>query len=193
MKTKISLFLIVLLFINCKSTEEAIQIEQLETILPVIIQYDSKKQRVWSIDFPIEVEINNKSFKKKIFTQYDYYYYNEFKGKALRVYEDANGILQQKSRAEKKHIVPFSSKTFILYSRHFIDTNRVTQLVFNSYVDKMMSFNQDTLAVGSISKFKTKHPKLVQQLLTKDSISFWFLTPDIKDRYAVDIKIPVKF
>ena len=75
-KILIILFILPIL-VSCYS-KGAINVEQVEVNLPVILMRNSKNMTVRAIKFPLKLKIKNLSLKKRIFSNVRYYYHTRF-------------------------------------------------------------------------------------------------------------------
>ena len=190
---KLLIFLSFTLILSCKSTKKVIKVERIESDYFTVVRYESKTDNIWSIDIPIKIKISNKSLKERCFSYFKYQYGNKTKGGGGAMYIGRNGRLDRIGRNQMKCIPFYDSKEYIVYSRHYIDTLSSTQLALKSYIDKMKASNQDTLAVGTLQEFKSKHPELIQRLLTNDTLRLHFDELESKGGGWSYIKLPIQF
>ena len=190
--------LIVIVFVSlitggCVSTPKAIEINQLDTELPVVLRLSVEQKKIRMINFPVKFEIINKSLQKRTYSFVQYYYNSSFGGVGVPLYVENNGKLIRISKSKWKEISSCGSIIYICYSRHRIDSSRTVQSLLQPYIDKMLISNQDSIVVGSLNEFKMKNEKLVLGLLTKDTISVGFFNPREDKSQYLDIKMSVKW
>ena len=168
----------VLLFLNCKSVNNKILVTQKKVNHEIMIRLaKDNKNRVLRIQFPNKIVLTNKSSKDRDFLTIDYKYNNIPSNRNLNlgIYVNENEKLKRVRNNKKKTILSNSSLSFILYSRHFVDSSKQTQQQFKPYVKKMLAANKDTLHIGTVDEFKLKHKKLFEKLTNNDSILIRFL------------------
>lgn len=184
--------LFILLFVNCKGSKESIQIIQKTTDYPITLRISPKYKKIIGIKFPQRIEIKNNSVVKESFIKIDYEYNSIPKERSygITLYTENNNILTKVSNNKKKDIAPYGNLEFILYSRHFVDSSATIQNELKPYVARMLQLNQDTLTIGSLSEFKTKHAKLLTRLTQNDSISIRFF---VDEKLGKRLSVPVKW
>ncbi|WP_148639378.1 hypothetical protein [Aquimarina longa] len=163
----------IVFMMSCNSSKEVIKVS--DTNHPVILRLNKKYRRIFRINLPIEVTLNNNSFRKKIFINIDYSYhpYREGVGEDIYVLDKEKLI---KLKNNKTKILESSETTnYVIYSWYRLDSTKVTQDQFKSYIEKMLSENKDTLHIGTVTEFKQKHAELFEKLTKNDSISIQFL------------------
>lgn len=170
------IFLVFISLTSCKTIKETIRIEQLSTELPVVLKYDNKNKTIWSIRIPIKIKLTNSSFKSRKFSRINYLYNPEENwGNSPTIYLVNNSKLSKVNKSNIYNINGYSSKEYILYTQHFIDTIKYSSTYFKDYIYKIKANNNDTLAVKSIKEFKNKHSKLVKYLLENNFINISFI------------------
>ncbi len=166
---------------SCKTVNEPIKIKFSESNEEVTLFYSKKMNAIWAISLPFNVEITNPSSEKKGFRKYKYY--NELKGKAMKMYLINNETLLKQSVSNVKFINVKSSERYLITSKHFVDTTKFNRHFFKPYIEKMQSLKQDTLNICTISKLKAKHKDLLDQLIKNDSVSFLFYDKKTKSGF----------
>ena len=167
-----------LIFLQCKSLSDSVKITQKEISNHIIIRTASNNEnRIISIQFPKEIVLRNNSLVSRGFIAIDYEYNNIPSNRNFHIglFTNDNGELKRISNNKKKIIPSKESLNFIFYSRHFVDSTKSTQLQFKPYLEKMLKENKDTLHIGTVANFKTKHKELFEKLTKGDSISIQFL------------------
>ncbi|MCD9583944.1 hypothetical protein [Tenacibaculum maritimum] len=169
--------LLLFLFITCKTVKRTIIITQKETILPVYALLSNDTQRIIRLCFPIKVNLKNTSSSEQSFIKVNYEYNSIPRELAYGVslFKKKKASLIRISNNQKKGIPSYSSKEYILYTRHFVDSISSIQQQFKPYINQMLTTNKDTLHIGTVTEFQQKHPKLFQQLTKNDRISIQFL------------------
>ncbi|PCH67763.1 MAG: hypothetical protein COC06_10735 [Bacteroidales bacterium] len=194
-KILIILFILPIL-VSCYS-KGAINVEQVEVNLPVILMRNSKNMTVRAIKFPLKLKIKNLSLKKRIFSNVRYYYHTRFEKNgwgwgAGFLYQLKDDNLVDENNSKWKIIKCFSPEYYVVYTSHHIDSSELSQVIFKPYLEQMKLLNQDTLAVSSIKDFKLKHREIVDSLLNRDTISIDFFDIRKGKPCYENIKIPVK-
>lgn len=159
--------------IGCKGVEKNIRLK--ETNLPIIVRLNKKYNFISRINFPNTIQLENKSTHPKSFLRIDYKYFPYTKGIGEDVYESENKILVKIRNNQKKTVSPLKTKELIVYSWYRLDSTTLTQQQFKPYIEKMLAEGKDTLHIGTVSEFKSKHKELFDKLTQNDSISIQFL------------------
>ncbi|CAA0167423.1 hypothetical protein [Tenacibaculum maritimum] len=169
--------LLLFLFITCKTVKRTIIITQKETILPVYALLSNDTKKIIRLCFPIKVNLKNTSSSEQSFIKVNYEYNSIPRELAYGVslFKKKKASLIRISNNQKKGIPSYSSKEYILYTRHFVDSISSIQQQFKPYINQMLTTNKDTLHIGTVTEFQQKHPKLFQQLTKNDRISIQFL------------------
>ncbi|MDB0613584.1 hypothetical protein PL371_17280 [Tenacibaculum maritimum] len=113
------------------------------------------------------------------------------------MYKLNNDKLIKRSIRKDKDIPWKTTKKYLFYSRHYLDTLKYPRSFFKEYYQKLKESGlKDSLPVGTLAEFKKKHPKmLVGHLLKNDSIYFSFPFPkrDKVKGYSEGVKVPVVY
>lgn len=178
---------------NCKSTTPTITINQTHTDYDIIIKSaKDNKNDIINIRFPRNITIFNNFHFNKSFIKIDYYYkdsLSDWANRNIELYKIYGGRLERISNNKKKTISSKDSLSFVFYTRHFLDSTKATQQQFKPYIEKMLEENRDTLHIGSVSEFKTKHAALFEKLTKNDSISIQFLDGrELGERITVPVE-----
>ncbi|OEK08609.1 hypothetical protein A8C32_03935 [Flavivirga aquatica] len=190
MKQILVLIIITFCLVNCSSTKESIKVEVHESNQDIILFYSKKMNAIWAISLPFNVEIINTFSEDNAFLNYKYMYGSELKGKAMKMYLIEEERLLKQSISKIKYIEAKSSKEYLVRSKHFVDTTKYNRLFFKPYIEKILSLKQDTLHIGTVSKFKQKHKELFEKLTKNDSISIQFFD---EDKFGEKITVPAKW
>ncbi|CAL2104601.1 hypothetical protein [Tenacibaculum sp. 190130A14a] len=188
-KTTIFFQLVLLLiFIDCKSPEPSIEISTTEEN-EVVLWKSKKNNRFWAVSIPFKVIIKNTSNKEKILTYYEYECnkLNKCKSGFLYSFRDSIHI---KETLGKKILNPKSTKKYLFYSKHILDSTLYPKDLFRDYLKINTIKNIDSIPIGTISKFKDRYPKLIENLFKNDSIYFRFLNINNK-RYSDGYRLPI--
>lgn len=190
MKKTILLFLFfLLLFTSCKNQSGVLNINQVsQNSNEIVIRYSEKMKTFWVINIPFQFEISNNSDETEKFVTCSYIYNNQL-GRHSKLYIDEGRALIRNNQNDIKTIESGQKKTYVIYSQHIIDTIKYNKTFFKSYLDKVKGRNEDTLLVGTLEQFKSKHPQLVKSLIEGDSLNFEFLTSE--NKFKKPIKIPL--
>jgi len=130
---------------------------------------------IWAISFPINMNLDCSKSKNNSFRNYSYKYGNNLKGKEMKLYSVENGEFIKQDFSKIKILKKNKKNKFLIISKHFIDTTKLNSIYLKSYVEKMLKENKDTLHIGTVSEFKTKHKVLFEKLTKNDSLSIQFL------------------
>jgi len=163
--------------LSCSTGIGKITLKLEEHNSPVLARLSKQDSTISLLKIPVKMDILNSSKLKTSFIKIDYEYGSLKMGYGLspELYNYDKDVLNPVSNNREKHIYWLQSKEYLLYSRHFIDTSKVTQQTLKSYTQKMLAQNKDTLHIGTVSEFKTKHPILFEKLTKNDSISIRLL------------------
>jgi hypothetical protein len=189
----IKIFVTLLIFTQCKSIGNSVKITQREVSNHIIIRTASNNDnRIITVQFPKEIVLTNNSLIGREFIAINYEYNNTPSNRNLNLglFTNENGVLKRIRNNKKKILPSKESLNFIFYSRHFVDSTKSTQLQFKPYLEKMLIENKDTLHIGTVSEFKTKHKELFKKLTNKDSISIQFLD---NGKLGERINIPIEW
>ncbi len=189
-------FIYILFFftISCDNNNQDIIIKQSNIQQNIIIQSSVKnKTDIVSIRFPKKLTLKNSSNSNFNFKTIDYKYSDSLSNWAnrnIRLYRFENDSLIKTSNFKSKKIEAKQNSDYIFYTMHIINSDENIQRQFDSYVEKMLLENKDTLHIGTVKEFKKEHKELFEQLTKGDSISIQFL-----DGKALGekITIPVKW
>ncbi|WP_064966702.1 hypothetical protein [Tenacibaculum ovolyticum] len=163
-----------ILFINCKVRVPIVKLTTSDKY-QVVLRNSEKLKGFWAIQFPFEIEITNDSYRDRGFTHYKHYCSPSSKCSNARLYLIDNDKLIKQSIGQIKKIGVYSKKKYVIYSEHYIDTLKYPRSFFKEYYQKLKESSfKDSLPVGTLAKFKKKHPKMVAHLLKNDSIYFSF-------------------
>ncbi|WP_010522838.1 hypothetical protein [Aquimarina agarivorans] len=187
-KTLIFLGLIFSL-VECNPTKKNIVITQKKSKESIVLRMESKYNTVFGIKFPQKLEFENKSLSNKSFVMVNYQYEDsltKWRNLGIELYTDE---LERISNNKKKIISSKTKLSYILYTRHFIDSTSSTQAQFKTFIKKMLSQNKDTLHIGTVKEFKKTHKELFEKLTKNDSISIQFLEgKKLGERVTVPVK-----
>ncbi|MFL0100300.1 hypothetical protein [Tenacibaculum maritimum] len=169
--------LLLFLFITCKTVKRTIIITQKETILPVYALLSNDTQRIIRLCFPIKVNLKNTSSSEQSFIKINYQYNSITTpiGNFIKLYKEQNKVLEKISNNKKKTLFPKTNNNYVLYTLHYISKKTSSSKKLQTYTNKMLTTNKDTLHIGTVTEFRQKHPKLFQQLTKNDRISIQFL------------------
>lgn len=131
---------------------------------------------ILSVKMPNKLELNNDSYFKKTFIEFDYHY-NEKESRWRNLGIEMYNLSDFKNTPTqgKKTILGNKKLAYIYYTRHFLDSTKSIQQQFKPYIEKMLAQNKDTLHIGTVSEFKQRHKVLFEKLTKNDSISIQFL------------------
>ncbi|QKX05101.1 hypothetical protein HN014_09275 [Aquimarina sp. TRL1] len=177
------LFLFFFLY-GCKTGISELIIKQNDNQENVIVNYSSNMNQFWAINIPIKIEIEN-TFQNQIKLVDHKYLYNN-KGTFSKVYE----IIGHKNIKPIKEPVIGSgaNKSFIIYSKHFIDTIKFKKEYFSKRGNLKL---ESDYHINDILEFKREYTALATSILKKDTIKLTFF--DTKtDNFFVK-RIPVKW
>ncbi|WP_165024388.1 hypothetical protein [Dysgonomonas sp. ZJ279] len=190
MRIKISILVIVSLFLSCNSSKsklEGVQIQQINSDYPVIVRVDMTNNKIFRIEFPFEFEFTNLSKIKRRISAVDYFYNKNNQrntdgswNSSIWVYQINNENLIDRGVGGSSSDIPSicdpNSQRILVYPSHLIDTTQTTQEILRSYLKQIkargITQEKDTLSIGTFNEFKKMHPELTKILLEGDSISF---------------------
>lgn len=179
---------------------DTVIVNQVESTLPIIIRYDSIKDYIFRIQFPLVFKICNMSGNNKQIGQIAYYYKDI---KYALSYEQGWNYNVRVNRMEKEELLsPYrrgrimvdslATEYFVFQTGHSIRYEDTTlQAVFRSFIPIMKESGKDTLHIGTIRVFKEKYPEIIETLLQNDSIQFWIYTPWSDDK-GVHFILPIE-
>ena len=136
-----------------------------------VLYLNKEYKEIVRIKLPIKIQLKNNTISEKSFSSIDYKYFPYEKGIGVPLYIEQNDKLVRIKQSKKKKIQSKETQEYIIYTRHRVDTSRSIQKSFNSYIDKMISSNLDTLTIGTVDEFKKSNRKILDILTDKDSIS----------------------
>ncbi|MBU3026006.1 hypothetical protein [Zobellia galactanivorans] len=189
MNRAILFFISALFFWGCQSNK--LTLKSRLTKQPIIIKYSKEYNSIYGIKIPIQLDITNESIYSKSFITIDYKYNPYNKGVGEEIYIINDSIYKIKNN-KKKTVPSLGKNNYIVYSRYRIDrfdTENIYQQQFKPYIKKMLEENKDTLHIGTVGEFKTKHAALFEKLTKNDSISIQFLDGrELGERITVPVE-----
>ncbi|WP_407267867.1 hypothetical protein [Tenacibaculum maritimum] len=172
-----------ILLISCKAKTPIVKLTTSDKY-QVVLRNSEKLKGFWAIQFPFEIEITNDSYRNRMLLHFQYYcnyYYlkKEKKGCSEGVMYKIDKDKLINKRVWKDKDIPWkTTKKYLFYSRHYLDTLKYPRSFFKEYYQKLKESGlKDSLPVGTLAEFKKKHPKMIAHLLKKDSIHFRFPFP----------------
>jgi hypothetical protein len=117
-------------FTNCKSKNQIISIDQIETEEPIVIRLSLEDTTVLSTRFPNRLVLKNNSHLGKSFVKMDYHYFesnSKWRNLGFQLYEVKNNNLKPISVTGKKTISTGEILQFLYYTRHYLDSSKTTQ------------------------------------------------------------------
>jgi len=163
---------------NCSSVKNNTIIHLKETSKKVIIKCSLEDNIIYEIKIPSKLEIKNQSLLSLSFIMINYKYKDSLSNWANRnieLYKTNGENIERISNNKKKTIPSNESLNGLFYTRHFVDSTKVIQQLFEPYVEQMLKKNKDTLHIGTVKEFKQKHKELLNRLTKNDSLSIQFL------------------
>lgn len=160
-----------------------IKIKQKETDLPVVIKCNSTFTRIYSVGFPIKLEVTNKAITRRKIDVVDYYYNTGQKTSGEnRGWDDFNDLyIQEKDSLIKipfsweankyKTLKGFQTMDMVVYTTHKPEISDKVQRLLLPYLYTMMENDETTLEIGSIQQLKTENPQLLDVLLSGNEIA----------------------
>ena len=168
----------------------SVLVEQIESNFPIVIRYDSIKDYIFRIQFPLMFKVCNMSNNSKHMGHISYYYkdikyalsYEQGWNYNLLINKEKNGELLTPYRRGRIVIDSLSNENFVFHTGHSIRyEDSILQSVFRPFISQIKNTGKDTLHIGTIQEFKKKYPEIINLLLQDDSIQFWIYTPWSKD------------
>lgn len=214
MNNRIYIFIVIaiaIVIISCNARkpilQKDIEIVQSTTDLPLILRANMVDDKAFRIHFHFSFICTNNTFKDKKINNITYYYskkygkkymsgLGEWGGIGIRVYKVKGDSLHRFKVSDSNILKEMESDMFIVYTGHDINTESTKQqLELMPYLDYMKHLGKnstnDTLALGTLEKFKERHPELIKTLLEGDSISFRI--SDIDNKNDTLIVLPLKY
>ncbi len=190
---KILVFVFFATLSNCKTVNEGVKIELVETTQPVLLRKLTDTKKELSINIPVKFLISNNSFNKRCFYDISYLYHKEKKGNIILFFKNKEGKFEYIYNRKKQQCIDgYEKREYFFYtSKHFVDTTRLIQSNLKLFLSKMKVLDKDTLELGTFKNFKPKHTKLLEYLLDKDSIYISFEKKSGKghDEYIIPVKL----
>ena len=168
----------------------SVLVEQIESNFPIVIRYDSIKDYIFRIQFPLMFKVCNMSNNSKQMGHISYYYkdikyalsYEQGWNYNLLINKEKNGEHLTPYRRGRIVIDSLSNENFVFHTGHSIRyEDSILQSVFRPFISQFKNTGKDTLHIGTIQEFKKKYPEIINLLLQDDSIQFWIYTPWSKD------------
>lgn len=184
--SKFKLIVFVIILSGCKSANNDIQINQINTDYPVVLKYSKKYDKFSRLKIPLKLKIYNNSFSQYSFASIRYEYNSAFGGITENIYVEKNENLKKIKNNKRKSIISKQSQEYIIYTSHRLDSSKKIQDKFKSYIHLFENKNIDTLNIGTINEFKLNNKDLIKLLTKNDSVF-------INTWKGKDIIIPVKF
>ena len=172
---KILILITTICYISCNTSKESMKIDFIKSTNEITLFYSKKMKATWAISFPMNMNLDCSKSKNNSFRNYSYKYGNSLKGKAMKLFSIENGEFIKQKFTKIKILKKDKKNKFLIISKHFIDTTKSIQQQLKPYIEKMLSENKDTLHIGTVNRFKTKHKELFNRLTKNDSISIQFL------------------
>ncbi|CAL2104602.1 hypothetical protein [Tenacibaculum sp. 190130A14a] len=189
-KAKTFILIYVIFLVSCEVKKPSIEVKTSKK--HQVYLTSSNNNYFWGICFPFEIIIDNDSYKSKKLTYYKYFCNQKLECSRGLLYSERDNKLI-KEGLNVKEIPSKSSKKYIIYSKYAIDTIKYPRSLFKEYYNKLkQSGLKDSLPIGTLEEFKLRYPKMVENLLRYDSISFNFPRLDKKNKFDI-IKVPVPF
>lgn len=179
---------------------DTVVVKQVASDLPVIIRYDSIKDYIFRIQFPLVFRICNISDSNKQIGQIAYYYqdikyalsYEQGWNYNVRVNRMRKGELLSPYSKGRIVIDSLATENFVFQTGHSIRyEDTILQSIFRPLIPIIKESGKDTLHIGTIQTFKEKYPEIINILLQNDSIQFWIYTPWSDDK-GIHFILPVE-
>lgn len=169
---KIYYFIVILLLFNCKTnTATKPVLKQLKTDKPVTLHIDNSTNNISVVEIPIQVLLENSTSKPYDLIIYNYHYGNTYGGAKPLLYEAKDKTLKIFNFSKNNTIRSGESKKLLLKTQHYIDTLKFSRDYFKKLID---NGNEDVIVIENLDTFKSKYPKLFEDLLVSDSLSLKF-------------------
>ncbi len=186
---KTLIFITIICYISCNAPKESIKIDFINSTNEITLFYSKKMKAIWAISFPMNINIDCSKSKNNSFRNYSYKYGNNLKGKGMKLYSVENDKFIKQDFTKIKILKKDKKNKFLIISKHFIDTTKSNSIYLKSYLEKMLKEGKDTLHIGTVSEFRTKHKELFEELTKKDSISIQFLNgKKLRERITVPVE-----
>ena len=193
MRKKLATFIFLIWLIDSSFAQIPIKVKQFKSFDRVIISYDSTEAYIWGVQIPFEFEAcfngNDSLWISQVFNYANGIYTESTWSSIPYKYKSKNGD----QYIFPDYIPPQLHDTcyYRVLSRYYFNSDSWIQDSLVHYVKQMQSSSVTSLDVGTLSEFKTKHPKIVERILNNDSIRF---TIRKAPREFIDfIAVPVEY
>lgn len=193
MKTIFYILLSLLLISSCSTLNitNDVKISQVESNYPIVLKL-REDGTVWAIFFPLVFKMSKRTLSKVRLSNPNYLRFNEhgewLPTVSLLFYREDKDLIRLKDN-DKLRFLQFGEREWVVYARYSnLSKEQHIQEFFISDLKRAKSEHKDTLHIGSIQQLKQTNPKLLNDLLQRDSIEFSFY---YKDNFH-DIILPVE-
>lgn len=186
MKT-IKILIIISFFFSCNQDENPIEISSYRSNEKVTLFYSAKMETISVISIPINLKIENNSNENQIFRNYNYKYGNKQKGNSVNIFLNNDNKLIRQGFTDMKVIESHDNNSYLIRTKHFVDTTKFKSNFFKPYIEKMLRLNQDTLNIGTIAELEIQHKDLIENLIQNDSISLLFLDEESETGFRKEL------
>ena len=174
-----------------------VHIKQIESELPIELTYDTVNNRVWTVLFPFEYEIKDKTPTGTWVRDASFYYPTEFSG--FRFEEAGWTSVPHWMKFDGKYVArpdptELNGKKyptpgyFLIYTKHRIQERSDIQDSLAQYIPELKKFK---VYIGTLREFKAKHPKLTERFLKGDSVSIRGYNKRAK--HYESIRLPIEY
>lgn len=162
------------LFLSSAVAQTPIKIKQIESFDQINLKYDSTKNYIRLLSIPFEFKvIFNTNDSLWLSDAYNYangrFKDNIWNGVPFKIKIGEQYVFQYPSTMYPQQ--PDTCYYWVL-SGYFLNPDNNLQNSLSQYVKRMREEGVISLNVGTLSEFKKKHPKIVEEILKNDSIGF---------------------
>lgn len=167
----------------------SVLVEQIESNFPIVIRYDSIKDYIFRIQFPLMFKVCNMSNNSKQMGHISYYYkdikyalsYEQGWNYNLLINKEKNGELLTPYRRGRIVIDSLSNENFVFHTGHSIRyEDSILQSVFRPFISQFKNTGKDTLHIGTIQEFKKNILKLLIYCFKMIAFNFGFILLGVK-------------
>gem|GEM_PF-5734924 len=162
---------------------EIIRIQQRKTDLPVILKCNGSFTRIYSVGFPIGLEVRNKAITRRKIDVVDYFYNTGEKASGeSRGWDDFNDLYIEGKDSliripfaweanQYKTLKGLQTVNMVVYTTHKPEISDDVQRLLLPYLYTMMENDLTTLEVGTIQQLKEDNPQLLDAFLSGNEIT----------------------
>lgn len=162
------LFLVLVILIKCKSSKSIIVTPTVAN-LPIMVKYDKKYNKYYKIKIPIKLKIHNKSYSRFSFGTI-LYEYGKSNSSYESIFQNIEGKLVPLKNNNKKSLRPSTTREYIIYTSHQLDSNRIFQNRFKDMLGVLNIKKEEKFSIGSFINLPLTAKEYLKNLLNEDKI-----------------------